>query len=84
MKALQGASFQTPSGTIKMALGNGHQAIQDTAVGEIFFDKAKNALSVRNVMRFPADCVNPPDKAKSEPWLKDGMPGAKCAGVTSQ
>ena len=84
MKALQGATFQTPSGPIKMALGNGHQAIQDTAVGEIFFDKPKNALSVRNVMRFPAECVNPPVGAKSEAWLKDGMPGGKCAGMTAQ
>lgn len=84
VKAMKGATFQTPSGPIKMALGNGHQAIQDTAVGEIFFDKSKNALNVRNVMRFPADCVNPPDKIKSEAWLKEGMPGGKCAGVTAQ
>lgn len=84
IKALKGATVQTPSGTIRMALGNGHQAIQDTAVGEIWFDKSKNASAVRNVMVFPAECVNPPDKAKSEQWLKDGMPGAKCAGITSR
>jgi len=84
MKALKGATFQTPSGPIKMALGNGHQAIQDTAVGEIYMDKAKNVLSVRNTMRFPAECVNPPVGVKSEPWLKDGMPGAKCLGVITQ
>lgn len=84
IKALKGATVQTPSGAIRMALGNGHQAIQDTAVGEIFFDKAKNASAVRNVMVFPAECVNPPEKAKSEQWLKDGMPGAKCAGITSR
>ena len=84
MKARKGASFQTPSGTIRMALGGGHQAIQAPAVGEIFFDKAKNAPSGRNVMRFPAECVNPPDKVKSEPWLKEGMTGARCTGIVSQ
>lgn len=84
IKALKGSSFQTPSGTIRMALGNGHQAVQDTAVGEIFFDKAKNSSSVRNVMVFPGECVNPPSGVKSEQWLRDGMPGAKCAGVVSK
>ena len=79
--ALKGATFDTPSGPIRMALGNGHQAIQDTAIGEIFFDQAKNVQSVRNVTRFPAECVNPPEGAASEAWLKDGMPGADCSKI---
>lgn len=84
IKALKGATFQTPSGTIRMALGNGHQAVQDTAVGEIYFDKAKNSSAVRNVMVFPGECVNPPAGVKSEQWLRDGMPGAKCSGIASK
>lgn len=79
--ALKGAIFETPSGPIRMALGNGHQAIQDTAVGEIFFDKAKNVQSVRNVTRFPAECVNPPEGIASEAWLKNGMTGADCSKI---
>jgi branched-chain amino acid transport system substrate-binding protein len=70
--------FEAPGGTVKMAIGKGHQAINDTAVGEYFFDKEKNQPSVRNVMRFPAECVNPPADVKSEAWLRSGMPGAKC------
>jgi branched-chain amino acid transport system substrate-binding protein len=83
IKVLQGRDFETPSGTIRLALGNGHQAIQDTAVGEVFFDAAKKSLAVRNVIRFPAECVNPPEGTKSEAWLKAGMPGRKCSGVTA-
>ncbi len=83
IKALKGRSIETPSGTIRLALGNGHQAIQDMAVGEAYFDAGKKSVSVRNVMRFPAECVNPPEGAKSEAWLKDGMPGRKCDGIAS-
>jgi branched-chain amino acid transport system substrate-binding protein len=70
--------FEAPGGMVKMAIGKGHQAINDTAVGEYFFDKTKNQPSVRNVMRFSAECVNPPADVKSEAWLRSGMPGAKC------
>lgn len=83
IKALKGRSIETPSGTIRLALGNGHQAIQDMAVGEAFFDTDKKTVAVRNVTRFPAECVNPPEGAKSEAWLKDGMPGRKCDGIVA-
>ncbi len=83
IKALKGRSIETPSGTIRLALGNGHQAIQDMAVGEAFFDTVKKTVSVRNVMRFPAECVNPPESTKSEAWLKGGMAGRKCDSVVA-
>lgn len=81
IKALKGRSIETPSGSIRLALGNGHQAIQDIAVGETFFDPATKTMTVRNVMRFPAECVNPPEGVKSEAWLKGGMAGRKCDGA---
>jgi branched-chain amino acid transport system substrate-binding protein len=31
-------------------------------------------------MRFPAECVNPPEGVKSETWLAGGMAGRKCDG----
>jgi len=83
IKALKGRAIETPSGTIRMALGNGHQAIQDMAVGETYFDPDKKTVSVRNVMRFPAECVNPPEGIKSDAWLKAGMPGRKCDGIVA-
>jgi branched-chain amino acid transport system substrate-binding protein len=83
IRALKGRSIETPSGNIRLALGNGHQAIQDMAVGEVFFDTEKRSVAVRHVMRFPAECVNPPEGLKSEAWLKGGMAGRKCDGVSA-
>jgi branched-chain amino acid transport system substrate-binding protein len=33
---------------------------------------------VVDVERFPAECVNPPPNIKSEEWIAQGFPGAKC------
>ncbi|MBB5696390.1 ABC transporter substrate-binding protein [Muricoccus pecuniae] len=82
--ALRSSTFEAPGGTIRMALGNGHQAIQDTAVGEFGFDRRANVTTVRNVTVFPAACVNPPAGARSEAWLRDGMPGADCSGIVNR
>ena len=61
----------------RMVLGNGHQAIQDTAIGKTRYDAAKKMVVLDDIVRFPADCVNPPAAMKSEEWIKAGFPGAK-------
>ena len=76
--ALKGSSWESPAGMIRMTLGDGHQAIQDTAIGKTRWDAAKKMVMLDDIMRFPAECVNPPANMKSEDWLKAGMPGAKC------
>jgi branched-chain amino acid transport system substrate-binding protein len=76
--ALKGSSWESPAGTIRMVLGDGHQAIQDTAIGRTRWDAAKKMVVLEDIQRFQADCVNPPAAMKSEDWLKAGMPGAKC------
>ena len=76
--ALTGSSWSSPAGTITMALGDGQQAIQETAIGKTRWDAAKKMVVLDDIMRFPAECVNPPANMKSEDWLKAGMPGAKC------
>jgi branched-chain amino acid transport system substrate-binding protein len=76
--ALKGSSWESPAGTIRMALGDGHQAIQDTAIGRTRWDAGKKMVVLEDIQRFPAECVNPPSSMKSEDWLKAGMPGAKC------
>ncbi len=76
--ALKGSSWESPAGTIRMALGGGHQAIQDTAIGRTRWDAGKKMVLLEDIQRFPADCVNPPATMKSEDWLKAGFPGAKC------
>jgi branched-chain amino acid transport system substrate-binding protein len=76
--ALRGSEWDSPAGRIKMALSNGHQAIQDTAIGRTRFDKERKMVTLVDIQRFPAECVNPPAGIKSEEWLKGGMKGAKC------
>ena len=76
--ALKGSNWQSPAGTISMALGDGHQAIQETAIGRTRWDAGKKMVMIDDIMRFPAECVNPPANMKSEDWMKAGFPGAKC------
>jgi branched-chain amino acid transport system substrate-binding protein len=76
--AFEGISFDAPSGPVKMTLGNGHQGIQDTAYGIYKFNKQKNEGEVVDIMRFPAECVNPPADQTADDWIKNGMKGAKC------
>jgi branched-chain amino acid transport system substrate-binding protein len=76
--ALQSSEWEAPAGRIRMALGDGHQAIQDTAIGRTKYDAAKKMVTLEDIQRFPAECVNPPANMKSEDWIKGGFPGAKC------
>ena len=76
--ALKGSEWDSPAGRIRMALGDGHQAIQETAIGKTRYDAAKKMVVIEDIQRFPAECVNPPANMKSEEWIKAGFPGAKC------
>jgi branched-chain amino acid transport system substrate-binding protein len=76
--AFEGISIKTPSTTVQMALGNGHQGVSDTAVGTYKFNKAENKPEIVDIVRYPTQCVNPPADVDSVPWLEGGMKGAKC------
>ena len=58
--AFKGIEFEGPSGLVKLAIGDGHQGISETAYGIYRFNKEKNEPEIVDVMRFPAECVNPP------------------------
>ena len=75
--ALKGSDWDSPAGKIRMALGDGHQAIQETAIGKTRYDAAKKLVMLDDIQRFPAECVNPPAGMKSEDWIRAGFPGAK-------
>ena len=75
--ALKGLEWDSPAGRIRMNLGDGHQATQDTAIGKTRYDAAKKMVVLDDIQRFPADCVNPPANMKAEDWIKAGFPGAK-------
>ncbi len=76
--ALRGSEWDAPAGKIKMALANGQQAIQPTAIGKTKWDAAKKMVMLDEIQRFSAECVNPPANTKAEDWMKAGFPGAKC------
>ena len=78
IKALTGLEWESPSGTVRMAISHGHQAIQDTAYGTFKFDEKTGQATVVNVKRYKAECVNPPAGQKSLDWIKSGFKGAKC------
>jgi branched-chain amino acid transport system substrate-binding protein len=75
--ALKGSEWASPAGKISMALADGHQAIQETAIGKTRYDAAQKMVMIDDIVRFPAECVNPPSDMKSEDWIKAGFPGAK-------
>lgn len=76
IKSFENLEFKAPSGTVRMALGNGHQAVQEMVYGQ--FTKVNGKPAVKNVKRYAAECVNPPEGMTSTDWIKKGFTGAKC------
>jgi branched-chain amino acid transport system substrate-binding protein len=69
--AFENLTFDTPSGTIKMALGKGHQAVEETVYG---MAKTKGGkLTFEKVKRYPASQVNPPEGVKSADWIRTSL-----------
>jgi branched-chain amino acid transport system substrate-binding protein len=76
--AFKGIEFEGPSGSVKLAIGDGHQGISETAYGTYRFNNEKNEPEIVDIVRFPAECVNPPAGVNADDWIKGGMKGAKC------
>jgi len=76
--AFKGISFEGPAGKVEMTLGDGHQGITETAYGTYRFNKTKKEPEIVDIMRFPAECVNPPPGIDADKWIEGGMKGAKC------
>lgn len=76
--AFKGIEFEGPAGHVKLALGNGHQGITETAYGTYRFNKQKKEGEIVDIVRYPAECVNPPEGVDADKWIADGMKGAKC------
>ena len=66
--AFEGLSFDTPTGTIRMALGKGHQAIEPAAYGTT--KSVGGKVTFTNVKQYPAERVNPPEGMKTADWIK--------------
>ena len=42
------------------------------------YKKVGGKPTVEKVVRYPAECVNPPDGMAAEKWIEAGFPNAKC------
>ena len=69
--AFENSTFESPAGTIRMALGKGHQAITEAVYGQTRY--VKGQMTVTNVRRYPAEQVNPPEGIKGADWIKNGF-----------
>ena len=78
VNAFEYLEWESPSGRIRMANGNGHQAILDSAVGFSRYNSELDEVEIVEVIHYPAECVNAPPEWKSEEWMAAGFPGAKC------
>ena len=61
-----------------MALGDGHQGITETAYGIYKFNKETREPQIVDIVRYPAECVNPPPGVDADKWIANGMKDAKC------
>jgi len=64
-------SFDGVGGQVRMALGKGHQAVMDNAIGTA--KTVGGQLTIVDLKRYPAERVNPPEGLKSEAWIKSGL-----------
>ncbi len=69
--AFENLSFDGVGGQVRMALGKGHQAVMDNAIGTA--KTVSGQLTIVDVKRYPAERVNPPEGVKSEAWIKSGL-----------
>jgi branched-chain amino acid transport system substrate-binding protein len=69
--ALRGSTFEGPGGTVRMAIGKGHQAVMETVYGTT--RQVNGKLTLVNVKRYPAEQVNPPEGVKAADWIKNGF-----------
>jgi branched-chain amino acid transport system substrate-binding protein len=73
--ALEGSTFESPSGTVKMALGKGHQAVSEAVYGTV--KNVGGKVTFVNVKRYPAELVLPPEGVKSADWIKTSLKPGK-------
>lgn len=81
--AFEGLSFETPSGTISLGLGQGHQAVEPVVYGTTGANVVNGERELVNVIEFPAACVNPPEGTTTPDWVAAGLPvpaGVDCSG----
>ncbi|WBU56152.1 ABC transporter substrate-binding protein [Paracoccus sediminicola] len=77
-EAFAGMEFEAPSGTVRMANANGHQAIQGIGFGTYKLSE-DGEPGVENVIFYDAECVSPPADMTAEEWIESGFEGSTCS-----
>jgi branched-chain amino acid transport system substrate-binding protein len=69
--ALENLKFESVAGTVDMALGKGHQAVQHVPYGTV--KKVDGKITLVNVKYYPPSQISPPDGIKSVDWIRSGF-----------
>jgi branched-chain amino acid transport system substrate-binding protein len=69
--ALEYLKFESPSGTVDMALGKGHQAVQQVPYGTV--RNVDGKVTLVNVKYYQPEVISPPDGMKSVDWIRSGF-----------
>ena len=77
--ALRGMEWDTPGRQIRWRWATATRRSRTPPSAKTRWDAAKKMVMLEDIMRFPAECVNPPADMKAEDWIKAGFPGAKVA-----
>lgn len=77
-KSFKGLSFESVSGTVRMARAGGHQALQGIAYGTYQYDAKSGKATIASIKSYSGECVTPPDGTTAAAWIKAGFPGAQC------
>ncbi len=77
--AFEYLEYETPSGTTKMTLANGHQGIQGTAYGKYKYDTESGTATLEDIEYYSDTCVNPPEGVTSLDWIASNFEGADCS-----
>jgi len=63
--------FESVAGTVDMALGKGHQAVQHVPYGTV--KKVDGKVTLTNIKYYPPEDISPPDGMKSIDWIRSGF-----------
>lgn len=69
--AFENMKFESVAGTVDMALGKGHQAVQPVPYGTV--KKVNGKITLINVRSYSPDKISPPDGMKSLDWIRSGF-----------
>jgi branched-chain amino acid transport system substrate-binding protein len=71
IKSFEYLKFESPAGTVDMALGKGHQAVQHVPYGTV--KKVDGKVTLVNVKYYPPEQISPPEGVKSLDWIRSGF-----------